>query len=481
MQRFFDDLNATVTIILRSSGIYRVGFLDSAEASNGSDLRADAASALQTSQTMVALTSPEYFRSERAGKEYQIFQLRERLSAIHRSNENGSSITPITWIPSDHAVWDTGRSRIGQSIAPYIEKGLQDFRMHIDQFTSEYVRFLMELTDHVVSASKAAALPPLDLTSLERVDNPFRPFRAVVVEKRGTFRTNIEDALTEEGFQVFGYDAPADVPAQYLVSDPALDAIDLFIVDLGHTESHSESARAHLGIDLGYEESEALALIGKIKQIHTKPGRMAMATTLSSENTIKAMTMGAEDVVSKITDIKELRLRMKNLAGIGRSRRLYSQGFSQTHRERKRPVFLSYSSRDNDTQNVAIFLKSRMEAVGIGVWYFEENQSANNAEAARRAFEGVADAEIFLPLITADYPLSTPCLAELISCFRYPTSKRILMPVLHGSAQEIKNFDWIKPLLNQHWDLSRDKFLDDLTGLMGWLQEKIGRTSPSTP
>lgn len=498
LQEFFVDLRATVARHLGLSRTnQRVGFLDSATSINSAEFTADAVAALRTSKTMVALTSPEFFRSERAAREWQIFKLREKVRGHNGSSESPSSIIPITWLPSDNAVWDTEQQGIGQSIGPYQKTGLHDFymRIHADQSEREYAEFLVELTEHIVSASKAV-LPPVDVSSMERLDNPFGPFRTVIVANPQRDRAALEEFLTQEGFQVFAYDAPADVPAQYLISDPALDAIDLFVIDLGNTAPDEPPPRKiDLGyeesealaliakqIDLGYEESEALALIEKIKRIHTRPARLAMSAHMTNEKALTAMTKGAEDVVSTVdTGYKELVRIMRNLAGIGRSRRFYSQGFSQTQKKRKRPVFLSYSSRDNDNQNVAIFLKSRMEAIGIGVWYFEENQSPNNSEAARHAFAGVADAEIFLPLITPDYSLSTPCLAEFISCLQHPERNRILMPVLHGSIHEIKNFDWIEHLLKPHWKLSRDRFFDDLTRLMGDIQEAIGRRNGSIP
>lgn len=52
---------------------------------------------------------------------------------------------------------------------------------------------------------------------------------------------------------------------------------------------------------------------------------------------------------------------------------------------------------------------------------------------------------------------------------------RILLPVLHGSRETIKNLNWVWPQFDKHphADITSEKFLDDLIVLLAWIQAAI--------
>lgn len=498
--KFFEDLTCTIRARLPECAEEAVGFFPARGDAPRSEWTPEAAEALRTSRLMIALTSPEYFRSESSGKEWQIFETRRTRAARLGSLEAAGVIVPVIWIPCDETVPKAvthGHDSLGHLNGAYRKYGVLTAHKTLHRFAQEYVNVLVALAEHVIAVTRTTGLLPLDvLPPFEEVDNAFHAnymqngkyrakaydspppatkdephdrYRALVVEPHHQVRDMLLEYLSPD-FEVEGYEEARQVPARALVDENQSRPIDLFVVDL----------------ELEARKRDGLSLIQQIRPLKTRPAVMAMSAGLSSKKLIEAMRVGAEVVVPKPFDVEETVKRMKKLAAIAKSRRLHrllkSESTNGAPAKRERPVFLSYSSKDNESKRVAIFLKSNIEARGIGVWYSDEILSPEDSAPAKSVFEGIAEAQVFLPVITDSYPSSTPCLAELICFFNHQMSdrSRVLLPVLHRSAKEIKYFDWIKPLIDdrQHADLTSESFLDGLITVLGWIQKLVNGKTP---
>ncbi len=469
----FEDLARVLRVRLGLSASEEVGFLNTQGIAPGSEWRPDVAAALRTSQVMLALVSPAYIRSESAGKEWQLFENRRYLGTMPEEIETPrlvpQAIAPVLWIPcngqtpkaiSRAAPWTNAKSD-----SVYHRKGLLEVRRSAVEFPQDYANLLAALTEQIVVATSNAKLPQLDaLPPFAEVENAFI-YKAIIVEGNEQVRKMLVEYLEFSNFEVGAYETAGDVPAQILENENNIDAVDLFVVDL-----EFESQR-----------KDALHLIRKISNIKTRPAVMAMSASLSSQNVIEAMKMGAEDVVPKPFEVSKLAERMKNLASIGRNRRLRPQGQSLLDSEDpwrdKRPVFLSYSGEDNGRKGIAAFLRSNIEAMGIGVYYADDNRLREDSIAAKRILKAIDEAHVYLPLITEKYPCSNYCLSELVRFCTHVESggSRTLLPILHGLPAEIKNYEWIRPIIDErrYADITSEQFLDGLIALLGWIQNAV--------
>jgi DNA-binding response OmpR family regulator len=492
LREFCEDLTCTIRARLLQSGNEPVGFLDRRGIARDSHWPADVAEALRTSQTMVVLMSPEYFRTASSGKEWQIFEMRRRLRAEPGSNEVSGVIAPVIWIPREGnvpKVVSDCEDSLGQVNGVYRQNGLLMMRESLTRFGDEYVNILVTLAEQIIAMARIARLPPLDdLPPFDEVDDAFNSpyelsisftdqardgrYKAIVVERHEQVRKMLVEYLRFSDFEVDGYEEARLVPARILKNEPQGSPPDLFVVDL---ECEADSR-------------EGLGLIESTKAIKTRPAVMALTAGLSDKNLIEAMQMGAEDVVPKPFDVPEIVERMKNLASIGRNRRLRPSGQfpsdSTDDTRIKRPVFLSYSSKDNKNKGVATFLRSNIEARGIGVYYADDHPLPEGSAAAKSILKAIDEAQVYLPLLTYGYPTSCFCLAELVRFYsRLATDdSRTLLPVLHDSPKTMPHFAWIKPIIEEHQyaDLTSGRFLNGLIALLGWIQRAVGNgtTSP---
>jgi DNA-binding NarL/FixJ family response regulator len=293
-----------------------------------------------------------------------------------------------------------------------------------------------------------------------------RKYHAVIVEGHTQVREMLVEYLRFSNFEVSAYVEAGQVPDQMLEDELESNPPDLFVVDLEFEAGKGAS----------------LDLIKKIKRLEkTRPAVMAMCASLSNENLIEAMKMGAEDVVPKPFDVLEIVGRMSKLAYIGRYRRDRPAGQSPSDStdllRQERSVFLSYSSDDAKSEGVATFLRSNIEARGIGVWYSDDILRPKDPKWAKHAFKGIRKAHVFLPLITDNYPHSRNCLAELINFYSHQLidGSRVLLPVLHGSSEAIRNFEWTRRLIDNshHADITSAQFLDGLIALLGRIQKAV--------
>src|SRR4030095_6944893 len=78
-------------------------FVDRTSVKAGEDCPDTLAEALRTTQTMVCLYSPSFFRSEHCGKEMQVLLKRRRAYADAHGGKKPSNIIPVIWHPTTKA------------------------------------------------------------------------------------------------------------------------------------------------------------------------------------------------------------------------------------------------------------------------------------------------------------------------------------------------------------------------------------------
>jgi FxsC-like protein len=154
IRKFFDDLSREVRVRLGLTSTMPVGFLGSAGVTFGPDLNASVIPALENSRLLVALCSPNYFKSDQCGKEFQFFS---EQTDVTDPDRHLSTILPVTWVPTPAS--DT------PAAAEEIQRGLSSPEGGVRQLVSlkkrsdEYVVFLDETANRVTEMAKA--LPSL--------------------------------------------------------------------------------------------------------------------------------------------------------------------------------------------------------------------------------------------------------------------------------------------------------------------------------
>lgn len=469
LQGFFTDLSSTINLL--RSDEEATGFFDPPGVSNGSEWRGGVSEALRTSQTMVALISPEYLRSDSAGKEWQIFEMRRNPGGNLQASAIPEAIAPIVWIPCDHLPKTVSDAAGGLSHlnGAYRQNGLLVLRRSLDRFQDEYVKTLVALAKHLIGMARTAKLPALDaLPDFDNVDSAFNPshelfpslaresekgskYRAVIVEDDRQVREMLQQFLTFHGFECESYADATVALNQILKTEP-----DVLLVDL----------------ELEPNQMQGLKLIERLTVTDDPPSIIGMSAGLSNSELIEALKCGADDVIAKPFDIFQILERIKTLADIGRNRRLYKK--KKKDDDRDRPVFLSYSFKDRRT---AAILRTQIESRGIGVWYASDVLEPEDP-IMDRISHGLDRAQVFIPLITDNYPRSSWCAFEMTRFSESKTDKsRVVFPVLEGVKERIRNQDLIRAIMYERdvVDITFDRFADGLTALLGRIQQALGK------
>jgi CheY-like chemotaxis protein len=490
LKRFFDDLNFTIQVRLGYPKDKQVGFFARRDGEVDSEWPDRAGEALQGSRTMVALLSPEYFQSEQAGRECQLFEGRRDLllgrpglSETRRGNLP-SRIASVIWIPwQDHEsrVVTATRHHLGDSNGVYRKNGVLMMLKSLKRFHREYVDVLVALAEQVVDMTVANELPPLDnLPPLNDVPSVFDShfesslvtavesdqairYRVFVIEDEEQVRNFFVDWLRPAGFDVGTYTEAEAQPvlAEVLEDKLQLTVPDLFIVDL---ELKAGNMR---GMDL-IERLTANKVPAKI---------LGMSASPSSNKLYEATKRGAADVIPKPFDPDRIEAKLRTLASIGMKQRLCPKDRcppNPTDPSRDdRPVLLSYAI---DDETIASILRSQIEAIGIGVWYAPDNLQSGDA-LRERLLNAVDRVCVFVPVITNHYPGSPFCMGKMIRFYRRLRTDRLplLLPVLDGSLETITNLDLIRPILEEHCyaDITSYRFADGLTAMLGRIQKAV--------
>jgi FxsC-like protein len=154
-----------------------VGFYDRDAIKTGDHWSETLAAALQCSNVMVCLYSPNYFTSEYCGKEFEVFSGRVAALEKKAGARQTGHIIPVHWDlptklpkPLPKAVGDLQfeDSDLG---ADYAERGVMRLlRMNED---SAYQKFLIEISSRIAAAAQTAP-PRVTSQPLEQIQNAFQ-------------------------------------------------------------------------------------------------------------------------------------------------------------------------------------------------------------------------------------------------------------------------------------------------------------------
>jgi FixJ family two-component response regulator len=288
---------------------------------------------------------------------------------------------------------------------------------------------------------------------------------AVVDDDEGVLQFLVE-FLGLRDFDVCGY-----VEAEKLLTEvfnacmPVQSLPDLLMVDL----------------QLQQNRMQGMELIRELTTRDVPSEILVISGALASADQADAIKMGAAKAIPKPFSIFNLVKTIENLAEIGKKRRLYRlEGGNQPQEIDKsrlyRPVFLSYSSKD---QGLATGLRRNLEANGISVWYAPNAIDVGEAWR-RRVKEGVDQASIFVALITDNYLASGGCMGEF-DRFRSRIEhaskpQALILPVLAGLSEEGRKSDLCRPILEYQCADISVRFTDGLTVLLGRIQSFLGST-----
>ncbi len=478
--RFFENLSLAVRSWLRLPATEEVGFFDPTGAS-GQGRRPEKDEAVRTSQTMVAMVSPNYFQSADAGRERQIFEGRKR--SIEKSGNNPSPIIPAIWIPYQYStarIFDREQYDWSESFKAYQLNGLMklmELRGSLPSLGDQYRNVVVELAKQIIERAGTVKLPPLDSTQTSKdvesaSEEPQEVFdssqRATANQK---FYVAIVDNKQEVGEMLEEYLSAHDCECHlWLKAKTALNEIpkgpiegevfDVVLVDL----------------ELDLQEMQGLALVEKLAADDNSPLVIAMSPGLSNSESIEALKTGAVDVIPKPFDLLQVEERIRNAAHISRERRKFRQNPGRKLSPRERPVFLSYSHIDRRTAKI---LKTQLEVRGIGVWYAPDILAPDDPLRTTIS-SGLDKAQVFVALVTDNFARSAWCMVELMS-YQHDPNKTVI-PVLDGLIYRMKNSELIREITTRFvydlCDITFDRFADGLTLLLGKIQQGInGKTA----
>jgi DNA-binding response OmpR family regulator len=429
LKEFFENLSTAVRFWLQLPREEEVGFFDPTASTSGQGWGPEKDEALRTSQAMIAMVSPNYFKSADAGKERQVFEIRDW--SIYKSGHIPSPIIPVTWIPCPDAsakVFGPESLDWTESFKIYRLNGLMnlmELRGSLPSFGDEYWAVLLALAKQI------------------------KRFKVAIVDNNKLLGRMLRRRLSALGYECrFWRDAKPALKG-ILKDKTGADGFDVVLVDL----------------ELEVHKMQGLALIEKLAADDDSPPVIAMAPGLSNSESVEALKTGAIDVIPKPFDLRQVEWRIRNVARIGYTRRQFRENRRPVvHRER--PVFLSYSNIDRRTAKI---LKTQLEVRGIGVWYAPHTLGPDDPPM-QTISNGLKDAKVFVALVTDNFARSAWCLWELTS-YQGDPNKILVIPVLDGCVQRMRNSELIKEITKRFvCDITFDRFPDGLTLLLGKIQ-----------
>ena len=490
VRQFFNDLSDSIRIRAELALTQVVGSCAPVEQDAG-----DRDRDLRTSRLMIALLSPAYFEDERSGREWEVFEMRKAKSSGDRSR----SIIPIPWLPyysgpiprviSETPIFGKNFNR-SQRQEPVVLM-LRSPKKH-----GEYAEFVNRLANYIVDSTASFQLPEMDSIP-DEVPNAFEakvepPTNS---EPNGTmpkqilnqnlliidaaFARSLAEQIKEtadrptagatagpsgeptqsrkaanEKYLVFViHDEPEDVKKiaatagfsrefdvkTYEKSSDLLNEISSLL------ENRQEPDLVVLNPELIVPETHRFRLIDALLEKKVPSAILAISKDPDAAGG-SLKSAGIKDLVAilqKPFTSVDLLQRMRHWAKIGRDKRY------RRARSGERSVFLSFSS-----QNAAMASKlcNWLELREIGVWYTAEFLEAGDPWRDKVA-EGLAEAKVFIPLISDDYLLSEYCDGELANTLdrleREAEDLRVI-PVLYNPSSQTLDDPQIKACLNRH-------------------------------
>ena len=474
IRKFFWDLCDSIQIKAHSSIKRPIGFLD-----DNTSWNIDAVNALQNCNALIALLSPSYLGSRRAGQEWQTVEVRRQRQLPHLQYQRMSSYTsegvfvPVIWKPTGQPLPSPVKHELDYArfthSAP--SEGLEATLKRQGTFGSAYIKFVNELAKYLLQLSENTSLPAGDISPTQlapafatktspNITKPeSEPYTIWILEDHKEVREILEEDLLLGGYSVKGFEEAESVEEE-MYSDilrPKLP--DLFIVDLVLRKNRMQ------GLDF-------------IRKMDRKPSAtppiIAISGHLPSSVLVQAIDAGAWATFSKPINMIEFHKKVTKFTAIGRKKRDFTMGQIDPNRLR-RPVFLSYKEEDRQK---ASSLRNQIEAIDIAVWYASETVPPGD-KWRPEVRKGIEEAKVFIAILSDTYSHSGPCMAELNRFYeRLSTESNplLLLPVVYNLSQEGRSNPTIRHILRDHHYIdmsSDDDFLDALTALLFRLQREI--------
>jgi len=288
----------------------------------------------------------------------------------------------------------------------------------------------------------------------------------VVLDDHEGVRDFIVEALRAKDFDVRGYTEAEALLSGAFEDVPLAEQPDLVVVDL------QLSPNGMQGIDLVAELAD--------KDVFSEI--LVISGNLGSAEMAEAVMIGAGAALPKpFEDFRVAIRKMEALAETGKRRRLYklAGGSQQMDSDRlERPIFLSYSGKD---KRLANGIRRNLEFRNIPVWYAPTTVPGGDIWL-ERVEEGVKQATIFVPLVTATYLESARCFGELIGFQSRLESgcepDLLILPLLCVSPEDVRKNQNFGPILREYHgiDLS-NRFIDALTLVLGRIQNRLAQRS----
>jgi len=292
--------------------------------------------------------------------------------------------------------------------------------------------------------------------------------RVAVLEDNENVRGAIMEMLLRRGFDAEGYDKAERLLAEaFDACFPPREQPDLVLID----------------IDLGPgpEKRRGMTLVAELAaRKNVDAAIVVMSGVLTSAELEEAIKLGAATALPKPFDSPTLISTVGRLAEMARLRRIH-RAKENTHANELdpnrlyRPVFLSYSSKDDVLANG---LRRSIEARGVPVWYAPTTIPPGNAWKPRIE-AGIVDAKVFVAFLTDNYFASDRCVEEFkqfegrMLGGNHPET--LILPVLSSLSSDARKNDLCRQIFDryQYVDISR-QFIDGLTAVLLRIEGVVG-------
>lgn len=486
VRRFFDDLSTTIADYLNLSRDL-AGFYEEAEYQQTSEWSDAAAEALQNSLTMVCLLSPAYLRSDRAGKEWQVFKKRRRLDPARP--ELPHVIVPVSWISCPGPVPGIVREVLAHPDHIYQRRSMMEMFRSSTMFRGEYADFVKALANQIIETTVSKKLRALDAKpTMSTIDSAFQLWdgpEPVFEEPRNrsshdkTVHSEVEfvkakpvneqrsvshvasgnqplsDSRVETETKKYSVFAVTNDPQVLDIIEPCCRlSADIELQTYADLKQAMDRTNERIRNGQGLPELFVMDLdldvpLKNIKELNKSASKILGLSSNADHELKRKITILPKPLGSYTQVIDQI----KYLANLARASAAVSRDQS-----RPRRVFLSFSSKDEDK---ATELRESLLAKGIEPSYSPTDmQTGKNWRDELEAW--LAKADVFLALISDAYLQSHMCRSELISFWRRledPKSDK-LVPVYYESPD--RNNQFLREFVEerQHFHVSASDLLD---------------------
>jgi FixJ family two-component response regulator len=291
-------------------------------------------------------------------------------------------------------------------------------------------------------------------------------FHAVVIDDNDGLRKLLVECLLFSDVDAEGFAEAEEFLRRFspLNQSPTTAVPDLVIVDL----------------ELKPRKMQGLELIAALVKRDIASEIVAITGHHSSSTLVEnAVCFGAAAIFTKpFGDIWSFVQRLEQIARIGQNRRLSRSAALKREwydrSRRRRPVFLSYATGD---QQIANGIRRNLEVRNVGVWYAPTTLAPGD-RWRERIQAGIDEAFVFVPLMTNRFLKSPYCVGELTRFYRRlhdnSRSSLTMLPVLADSSLLGSRNEWVRRILGDYQAIAfAPRALDGLTVLLARVQQLV--------